>query len=248
MSQAIISEWKNTASIMDTLSQVQSFATEYIHTVYKGAADPSLVDRFHHQDFSSPFHSGEFDALSYAFFRSAFELLAEQTTEGDLAIARQRRSFTKRVGKSFFSALHDHLRLNLPSDLNSEDNFTILQDNIRSIGKFLVEQGYLRDHFAFKFDVDVSHVGKHIQQNKEDFIHNLQNEGSGYALYTMGYPAILPSAVYLYHTHGEAQHHSSRTIEELFEHIGYQARETDDFDPTGFPSDKVVELWEILAM
>ena len=61
----------------------------------------------------------------------------------------------------------------------------------------------------------------------------------------MGYPVILPSAVYLFHTVGEAQHHSSRTIEELFELIGYQARETDDFDPTGHPAELVVELWEI---
>ena len=61
----------------------------------------------------------------------------------------------------------------------------------------------------------------------------------------MGYPIILPSAVYLYNTIGEAQHHSSRTIEELFARVGLTARETDDFDPTGFPSDRVVELWEI---
>ena len=67
----------------------------------------------------------------------------------------------------------------------------------------------------------------------------------GYALYEMGYPVILPSAVYLYNTLGEAQHHSSRTIEELFGRVGFQARETDDFDPSGFPSDRVVELWEI---
>jgi hypothetical protein len=247
MSVAIISEWKNTAKNMRSLSQVQSFVTEYIHTVYKQAADPSLVERFYHQDFSQPILSGEFDALSYAFFRSAFELLAKQIDEDDPDLASERRLFTKKVGQSFFSALHDHLNLNLPSDLNSENPFIVLQENILSIGEFLVAQGYLRDHFAFTFDVDVNHAGRHIQQKKEAFIHNLQNEGSGYALYTMGYPAILPSAVYLYHTHGEAQHHSSRTIEELFDRIGYQARETDDFDPTGFPSDKVVELWEILA-
>jgi hypothetical protein len=246
MSVAIISEWKNTTKNMRSLSQVQSFVTEYIHTVYKQAADPSLADRFHHQNFSQPFHSGEFDALSYAFFRSAFELLAEQIDEDDPDSASERRLFTKKVGQSFFSALHDHLNLNLPSDLNSGNNFALLQENIRSIGDFLIDQGYLRDHFAFTFDVNVSHAGKQINQTKEEFVHNLQNVGSGYALYTMGYPAILPSAVYLYHTHGEAQHHSSRTIEELFDHIGCQAHETDDFDPTGFPSDKVVELWEIL--
>ena len=61
----------------------------------------------------------------------------------------------------------------------------------------------------------------------------------------MGYPAILPSAVYLYNTMGEAQHHSSRTIEEIFDKIGYEARETDDFNPSDYPSDMVVELWEI---
>jgi hypothetical protein len=27
--------------------------------------------------------------------------------------------------------------------------------------------------------------------------------------------------------------------------IGYVAAETDDFDPTGFPSDRVVELWRM---
>ena len=247
MSQAIIFEWEKLSQNDKTLSQIQNFVSEYIRTVYNQVADPSLAERFHRQDFSQPFHSGEFDALSYAFFRSAFDLLADQTPEDDPAIARERRLFSKRVGKSFFSALHDHLRLNLPLSLKTETHFVILQENIHTIGDFLVDQGYLRDHFAFTFDVDVTHAGKHIQQNTGDFLHNLHHKGTGYALYTMGYPAILPSAVYLYHTHGEAQHHSSRTIEELFDHIGYQARETDDFDPTGFPSNKVVELWGILS-
>ena len=71
--------------------------------------------------------------------------------------------------------------------------------------------------------------------------------GVAHALYEMGYPAILPSAVYLYHTLGEAQHHSSRTIQDLFDQIGYDAWETEDFDPTDYPSDMVVELWQIRA-
>ena len=61
-------------------------------------------------------------------------------------------------------------------------------------------------------------------------------------LYEMGYPAILPSAVYLFRLLGEVQHHSSRTIEELFPRMGCEARETDDFDPTCFPAELVVEL------
>jgi hypothetical protein len=106
-------------------------------------------------------------------------------------------------------------------------------------------QGYLRDHFNFLFSLDMEHAGKRIFQKEKEFVTKLREEGCAYALYEMGYPIILPSAVYLYHTIGEAQHHSSRTIEELFDLIGYEARETDDFDPTGYPSDMVVELWEI---
>jgi hypothetical protein len=245
MSQAITSEWEKVSPQEGSISQVQRFVSEYIQTVFEREADPTLAERFYRQDFSQTFHSGEFDALSYAFYRSAFELLADQVTGDDPALAREKRSFSKRVGKEFFTALHDHLRLDLPPGLKSEAQFTLLKENIQTIGDFLVAQGYLRDHFAFTFDVHVTHGGKRIQQDAGDFLHNLQYKGSGYALYEMGYPAILPSAVYLYHTHGEAQHHSSRTIEDLFEQIGYEARETDDFDPTGFPSDKVVELWDI---
>ncbi|MBI2404109.1 MAG: hypothetical protein HYV20_15505 [Gemmatimonadetes bacterium] len=61
----------------------------------------------------------------------------------------------------------------------------------------------------------------------------------------MSYPVILPSAVYLFNTIGEAQHHSSRALQELFQRVGCEAAETHDFDPTGYPADMVVELWEI---
>ena len=245
MSEAIISEWEKLSQQEGALSQVERFVSEYIQTVYNREADSTLVERFRRQDFSLTIHSGQFDALSYAFYRSAFEILAGQVTGGDHALARERRLFSKRVGKKFFTALHNHLQLNLPTGLKDEPEFRLLQESIDTIGDFLVAQGYLRDHFAFTFDVNVTHTGRRIQQNAGDFLHNLHHKAGGYALYEMGYPAILPSAVYLYHTHGEAQHHSSRTIEDLFDQVGYKARETDDFDPTGFPSDKVVELWEI---
>ena len=125
------------------------------------------------------------------------------------------------------------------------DDLEQLHNAIQLVGAFLEAQGYLRDHFRFTFDVHLPHQGTPIDQNESQFLENLYHREGGYALYEMGYPVILPSAVYLYNTIGEAQHHSSRTIEELFARVGYEARETDDFDPTGFPPDLVVELWEI---
>lgn len=166
-------------------------------------------------------------------------------TSYNYPLERERRLFTKRVGKSFFKLLHSHLSLNLPPDLNDDNNFGRLKESIQEVGEFLQVQGYLRDHFRFSFTVEVEHAGRAIKQTEVDFLEDLRNNNIAYALYEMGYPVILPSAVYLYHTLGEAQHHSSRTIEELFDLIGYEARETDDFDPTDYPSELVVELWEI---
>ena len=91
----------------------------------------------------------------------------------------------------------------------------------------------------------MTHNGQSVKQSQDQTLANLNDNGLANAIYEMGYPIILPSAVYLYHTLGEAQHHSSRTIEELFDRAGCEARETDDFDPIGYPSDRVVELWEI---
>ena len=189
--------------------------------------------------------SGEFDALSYAFYRSAFERIERHIDLYDHGLERERRLFTVRVGKRFFDRLRDHLALDLPGDLAGPDQVRRLSEGIGRVGRFLHDQGYLRSHFAFRFDVDIEHGGARIAQRADDVIGRLRQDQPAYALYEMGYPVILPSAVYLYHTIGEAQHHSSRTIENLFAEVGYDARETDDFDPIGYPADMVVELWEI---
>ena len=137
------------------------------------------------------------------------------------------------------------LALHLPRALLNESDFTSVASAIEHIGGFLQQQGYLRSHFAFRFDVTTTRAGRAIVQKPGDVIQALGNGGTAYALYEMGHPVILPSAVYLYRTVGEAQHHSSRTIEELFARVGCDAWETDDFDPTNYPSDLVVELWQI---
>jgi len=256
MSDAVVSEWKSLEGNDGSFSDVQDYLSSYIETVYGRAARSGLLESFvglgaaqsgrsAQSAQSIPIQSGEFDALSYAFYRSAFESIERHIDRYDHALERERRLFTVRVGRLFFGRLREHLALDLPDGLAAPDQVRQLSEGIGRVGGFLHGQGYLRSHFAFRFDVDIDHGGTRIVQRPDDVIRRLQQDQPAYALYEMGYPVILPSAVYLYHTIGEAQHHSSRTIENLFAEVGYDARETDDFDPIGYPSDMVVELWEI---
>lgn len=244
MSEAIVSEWLRLPGGGD-FEQIKRLVSTYLDIVYGRAARSSLVDEFVDRSFSLPIQSGEFDALSYAFFRSSFECLERHVAQYNQPLELERRSFTKRVGRNFYSQIHNHLKLNLPAGLGNEAAFEELKACIAQVGAFLTEEGYLRDHFRFSFDLDVALGGQRITQSEAHFLGNLERNGIAYALYDMGYPVILPSAVYLFHTVGEAQHHSSRTIEELFQRIDYDARETDDFDPSDHPAASVVELWEI---
>lgn len=245
MSRAIVAEWLALPGNSGSLQPVTAHAADYLQVVFGRQAAPMLVENFVGRLWQTAVpQSGEFDALSYAFFRAAFEQIAAHPEHYLESVARERRLFTKRVGRRFFAQLHDHLALDLPTGLDTSAHFGQLQASIAKVGAFLQAQGYLRDHFAFTFNVNLTHAGQAIDQSDGTFLAVLQ-QATGYALYEMGYPVILPSAVYLYHTIGEAQHHSSRTIEELFDRVGYEARETDDFDPIGYPSERVVELWEI---
>ncbi len=244
MSQAILAEWRALQDDPPHLAPVQALVDEYLALVYRREARSNLVQDFADRTRLEGIRSGEFDALSYAFYRSAYEKLASRLADPE-QLAQARRGFAVAVGQRFYRLLEERLTLDLPPGLETEADFRQLQAALDRLGAFLVEQGYLRDHFAFRFQVEVTHQGRAIRQQEAEFLPRLRKEGLAYALYEMGYPAILPSAVYLYHTLGEAQHHSSRTMEELFDRVGCQARETDDFDPTGFPSDRVVELWEI---
>lgn len=241
MSQSIVAQWRDVSGGGANLDTVRAYAARYLHVVYAREARATLVDSFIQEPTILTLQSGEFDALSYAFFRSAFEQIA--SAGGD--VKTERRLFTKRVGRRFFDKVQAHLSLELPRDLQDQAQLAHLKRSIAAVGQFLTEQGYLRDHFAFTFDVQVQYRGQRLAQEEDHFLPRLHEEGMAYALYEMGYPVILPSAVYLYQTIGEAQHHSSRTIEELFDRIGYEAQETADFDPAEHPSQRVVELWEI---
>ena len=244
MAHAIGSQWRALAGAAITMAHVQRDVHNYIQLVYQRTARPTLVIDFLHPCGPKTIQSGEFDALSYAFYKSAFGALNTSMVDPSIQ-QRKRHAFTQRVGKLFYEQVHAHLSLSLPEQLSNSDELLLLENAIAQVGKFLKQQGYLRDHFAFHFDVDLHHDGQQILQRRKDLILRLREGRCVYALYEMGYPVILPSAVYLYQTLGEAQHHSSRTMEELFGRIGCIASETADFDPTGYPSEMVVELWKI---
>jgi hypothetical protein len=244
MSKAIVENWEKLAGNSGKLRPVVEHVDAYLVLVYGRESRPGLV-----RDFASrkplQLQSGEFDALSYGFYRHPFELIARFFHPDEATTARERRFFTKRVGTTFFDLIQEHLQLDLPEGLDTTQAFGQLRAAIDQIGQFLDEENYLRDGFDFRFDLDLEHAGQRIVQTEADLLNNLRENGVGYALYIMGYPVILPSAIYLYNIIGEAQHHSSRIIEELFSRLGYEARETEDFDPTDYPADRVVELWEM---
>ncbi len=242
MSEAIVPTWRAWVAPHDDLAPIQAHVATYLQTVYGRTTDGHLVETFVREPAARGWQSGEFDALSYGFYRHAFEVLAETTAAASLP--QPRRAFTRAVGEHFFQGMAQHLGLSLPAGLETHEDFQILRQGIGQVGAFLMEEGYLRDGFAFRFDVDVVVQGRRIRQTEADFLARLRT-GQAVALYEMGYPIILPSAVYLFHQMGEAQHHSSRIIEELFRRVGCEASETPDFDPTGFPPELVVELWTI---
>ena len=243
MADAISSQWHALSSPADDVDSVQKTVEEYISIVYHRQARPGLAADFASTTSLDTVQSGEFDALSFAFFLSAYRKLASHFS-GD-ALRHSRRDFAEKVGAHFFSRLSEHLALELPLSLSNEADLASVNHAVQRIGKFLLEVGYLRSHFAFRFDVHATHAGTRSDQKSDNVLAALGSGGTAYALYEMGHPVILPSAVYLHHIVGEAQHHSSRTIEELFARVGCDAWETDDFDPSLHPSNLVVELWKI---
>ena len=183
MSDAIYDQWQSLAGNSCGLSVIREYVAEYVDTVFHRTARFSVVDRFITQPCGvSPIASGEFDALSYAFYRSAFEQIAAHAHQYESSVERERQLFTKRVGTGFFSSLDRHLSLDLPSGLHSHRDLERVEHAIEQIGGFLKAQGYLRTHFAFRLDVDIEYAGRAIVQARSDFLNELRNNGTAHAL------------------------------------------------------------------
>ena len=143
MAEAIVAEWQALTGAAE-LGRVADILGEYTGLVYGRESRPGLAEDFAGMRGLGSFQSGEFDALSYAFYRDAFARLAET---GTAFLKEARRDFTRRVGRRFFQQVHSHLALDLPGQLTDADDFSRLQQAIAHTGDFLMGEGYLRDHF-----------------------------------------------------------------------------------------------------
>ena len=121
MAKAISAEWVALPDKGQDLGPVQVFVQLYIDVVYRRTAGQDLVVEFIDAEWQKPLKSGEFDALSYGFYRSAFDLIAASVPETEVAASR--RNFTRRVGARFFDMLQQHLSLELPPVLATSTQF-----------------------------------------------------------------------------------------------------------------------------
>ncbi len=223
----------------EELDEVVEDYTTFMSTVYDRDVDRSDAIDFMRAAYDDEvdIDSSQFDAISFAFYHNIFDVFPGR-----------KREFAEEVGRRFYSQLEDELGLDLPEERHTEEQLESAKENINVIGEFLGQQGYLgadEEPFEFKFEVEAERDGENVCQGEEEFITNLDENGRAYAQYVMSLPGILPSAVYLFNIEGEAQHHSSRIFQELFDQMDLDAAETDDFDPTGHDSEKVVEFWII---
>ena len=147
MADAILSQWRPLSPSADSVASIQETVDEYISLVYGRQARPELAASFAAAADRGTVQSGEFDALSYAFFLSAYRKFASQFSGDDLS--RARREFAERVGAHFFSHLSEHLTLEPPRALQSGADLALVKSAIQCVGEFLLEEGYLRSRFAF---------------------------------------------------------------------------------------------------
>ena len=123
MSEAIVSQWIDLPHNDSDLGVIKRLVADYLHIVFSRQVEESLVDNFVNRSFSNPLRSGEFDAPSFAFFHSAFDLIQNHPDDYERPLDRERRRFTKKVGKDFFKLMRDYLGLALPANLNDEHSF-----------------------------------------------------------------------------------------------------------------------------
>ena len=102
MSDAIVSKWTELGETKVGMERIQNNLDEYLGLVYGQTTHPDRLKNFFEKDFSTLFYSGEFDAISYALYRSSYETIAKEHIGIGTAITEQRRGFTKEVGKVFF--------------------------------------------------------------------------------------------------------------------------------------------------
>ncbi|MEZ4663695.1 MAG: hypothetical protein R2911_39685 [Caldilineaceae bacterium] len=149
MSTAIVGEWAALPGHGGDLAAVNAHVQEYVQTVFGRTARSGLVDDFVQKRHAQPIQSGEFDALSYAFYRSAFEIMAQNINQYAQPLAREQRYFTQRVGRIFYHSFTIIWRcLRSRSSANAGPICRVADRHYHQMVQFLVAQGYCAITFA----------------------------------------------------------------------------------------------------
>jgi len=137
MAESVFSQWfalhKNDSEMRLTNEGV----VDYLKVVYGRKMRVSLVEDLVRQNFAVPLQSGEFDALSYAFYKSAFLFIGNSHKNDRYSSNRERYAFTKQVGEILFRNIAHYLDLHVPTNGINESSFSQLDACLRKIGIFL---------------------------------------------------------------------------------------------------------------
>ncbi len=254
ISDSIVGLWRDYLGELgfnSDLEEVKDVFQTYMGTVYDVDVDRSIVEDFvvHGIGEETRITSSEFDALSFAFYFHVYEKIEEELSESEAEVRKYQ--FAVDVGERVFSNLESHLDFSLPDSYEDvEDLDEYIMEPLNTIGRFLHNQGYLGTGFDFSLDFEETdpETGDSYSQDAGDFLEDVESgdeqNPAAHGNYVMGMPSILPSAVYLFNIKDEAQHHSSRIIQEVFNQMGIMGKELDNFDPEGYDSEEVVEIWE----
>src|SRR5690606_13006913 len=108
--RAVSEAWRQLPGNSGKLSPVRALVSEYLEQVYQRPLTPGRVAACGARAADS-LGSGEFDAISYGFFQSAFEK------------TQSKPEFAREVGQRFLRQVVSALDLVLPAGLGSDDEF-----------------------------------------------------------------------------------------------------------------------------
>lgn len=171
----------------------------------------------------------EFDRISYHLFNEGLKRVIDPHARNQIA---------SEIGHAIYRQYVQARPRKYGSE--SADEIARVEADFRHLVRYFVLVGFLSGGEIYFGPFDKGSMSWNgFDREKWD------TEGVGEFYYEMNNPIILLSAQELYKKYGFAQHYSSRAMEALLLAHGIDGREDEDFDPTLFSSDSVIEHWNM---